>query len=55
MEQYIEKNNAIYVRIQDKEKRTFLIFHDDAYIQGSRDDLISLLESKGVMKKGSVN
>lgn len=51
MEEYIEKNNAIYVRIQDKRKKTFLIFHDDAYIEGSREDVISLLESKGVMKK----
>lgn len=42
----------IYLRVVgiEKKQKLYICLHDDGYIEGSREELITLLESKGIRK-----
>lgn len=44
---YARENDALYIAVRtDGKKNRFLCLHDDAYISGSVDELVSLLNNK---------
>ena len=47
---YYEKNNAIYIKLKNKSQKTFLILHDDSYLEGTKEELILLLEKKQIRR-----
>lgn len=47
---YFEKNDAIYIRALIGKSNSYFILHNDSYVEGSREEAISFLESKGVHK-----
>lgn len=51
MDGYFERNGAIYIRLTVDKLQRFLAVHNDTYYEGSREDLATLLESRGVTKK----
>lgn len=48
MDKYTEKNGAVYIRIRVDRSRLYLIARDDGYLEGSKGELIALLEENGV-------
>ena len=47
---YYEKNNAMYIKLKNKPQKTFLILHDDSYLEGTKEELILLLEKKQIRR-----
>ncbi len=45
---YEARNNAVYIRLMVEKSKEFLILHDDAYLEGSKEELIEFLEGKGI-------
>ena len=45
---YEARNNAVYIRLMVGKSKEFLILHDDAYLEGSKEELIEFLEGKGI-------
>lgn len=47
-------DSAVYLRVngQEKKQKCYMCFHDDGYSEGSRDELIRLLEDRHITKKG---
>lgn len=43
---------VIYLRVigVEKKQKLYMCFHDDGYTEGSREELIALLESKGILQ-----
>lgn len=47
---YYKGNNAIYIKLKNKSQKTFLILHDDSYLEGTKEELILLLEKKQIRR-----
>ena len=43
-------NGAVFIRVtgQEKKQKRYMVLHDDGYSAGSRTELLTLLESKGI-------
>lgn len=47
-------DNAVYLRVcgEEKKQKRYMCFHDDGYSEGSREELLRLLEERNITKKG---
>lgn len=48
MDRYFEKNEAIYIRLKSEKAKLYLVVRDDGYLEGSKEELLELLEGKGI-------
>ncbi len=50
MDRYFEKNEAIYIRLKSEKAKLYLVVRDDGYLEGSKAELLALLEGKGIIR-----
>lgn len=50
MDRYFEQNEAIYIRLKSEKAKLYLVVRDDGYLEGSKAELMELLEGKGILK-----
>lgn len=48
MDGYIEKSNAVYIKLNLYKSKYYLVLDDDAYLKGNREELVTFLESKEI-------
>lgn len=51
MDRYFEQNEAIYIRLKSKKGKLYLVVRDDGYLEGSKAELLELLEGKGIHRR----
>lgn len=51
MTRYYEMNNSLYIKLKIEKQKLFLIIHNDGYTSGSKEEVVALLESKGITSK----
>lgn len=50
MDRYFEQNEAIYIRLKSEKANLYLVVRDDGYLEGSKAELLTLLEGKYILK-----
>ncbi len=50
VEWYLEGENVVYIRIMFNKSPSYIILYDDAYIEGSREELIRFLEERNIKR-----
>ena len=48
---YYEMNNSLYIKLAIDKQKFYLIIHNYGYTSGSKEEVIALLESKGIIAK----
>ena len=51
MKTFYTDEDGVYIMMKRGEQDVFMAVHDDGYAEGSREELISLLESRGAERK----
>ncbi len=51
MDRYFEQNEAIYIRLKSEKAKLYLVVRDDGYLEGSKAELLELLEGKGIHRR----
>lgn len=46
-----EVNDSVLIQLNVSKRPLFLILHDDGYTSGTKEEVLALLESKGICKK----
>lgn len=50
VEGYLERKNVVYIRFILNQSPSYFILYDDAYIEGSREELIRFLEERNIKR-----
>lgn len=48
IEGYTEKNGSLYIWITANQQKKFIVLRDDGYTEGSKGEVIAMLQAKGV-------
>lgn len=50
VEWYLEGEDVVYIRIMFNKSPSYIVLYDDAYIEGSREELIRFLEERNIKR-----